>query len=567
MNFANPIALHLGWLGIALIALYLIDLLRTKSKVAAEPIWNATFARQPRWNRWRKFASLSCHLLALAAIVLAAADLRWYNDTGRPVVLIVDISASTTHTLSEDDPTRFELIYEAAWQLVEKRPRLQKMAILAVGSTARWHCQFTTNQDVLRQAIPKQPTYGATSVQTAIELLEDVRIDGERPRIILVGDGCYPINETSQGKIEQLVLGESHDNQAITHFSLRPVPGQPGRQSLAMEVVNNSSQPVNLPLSVISHSRELFSREVSVAEGTSRIESFDVYVGDPALLQAGINRADSFSMDNETRVAFAPRQPIKVRVIGSQRWTDLFESLRQYEVLPDGSDKTADITAVFGQAPSPFPKGRVLVFDPIGTSPHWNSVTKEPWTPTSFVASHGGMATEIRLDSAAIDDYYKLDFVGQPTQQILAADGRPIVSRLVSQLVSQLADNVTVVHLGIDSSDLTKRADLAVFIDQLIQNIGSEDNLPYGSFSTADLVVRDRDGTESVQIFDKLQAEPVPVDLLSLQESNLRQIQKSELTVADITLGRMMSLSPALLLLAIALLTFEWRCFQRRQLI
>jgi len=52
-----------------------------------------------------------------------------------------------------------------------------------------------------------------------------------------------------------------------------------------------------------------------------------------------------------------------------------------------------------------------------------------------------------------------------------------------------------------------------------------------------------------------------------LQESNLRQIQKSELTVADITLGRMMSLSPALLLLAIALLTFEWRCFQRRQLI
>ncbi|MFT5527188.1 MAG: hypothetical protein ACI9HK_005170 [Pirellulaceae bacterium] len=590
MSFANPFALQFGWLAVALLAVYLIGLLPKKSNVAAEPIWKATFDKQPRWNQWRKFASLLFHLLAFAAIVLAAADLRWYNDTGRPVVVIIDVSASTINTgqpnsgqpnseqPNSEQPsksTRFQSIYKTAWQLIEKRPRLQKMAILAVGSSPRWQCPFTTDQDVLREAIPKQPTHGATSMQTAVDLLQDVRIDGEKPRIIIVGDGCYPLDDETVEQVEQLVVGESVNNYGITGFALRRVAGRPGTQNLALEIANNSSESLTFPLSVAHHSNELFSREVQIAPGEKKIASFDVHLGDPVTLRAKLGRPDGFALDNAAHVAFAPYLPLRIRVLGEQRWTVAAQSLRQYEILSDAEfdvEEEADVTVIVGRAPAVFPTGKVLVFDPAGSSPLWNSTKVERWTSELIASPHDELFKGLRIDNAAIDNYFDIEFTSDPSHQILTSNGRPIVSYLAG-------NNVIVFHFGIDSADLIKRGEFAVLVDNAIQQLVGGNNRPSGSFSTSDIVVQsqfvaqnrtDEAGSmaiETLQIFGQIQTEPIPIDLLNLLESNMIQIQQHNLTVNDITLGRMLSLSPALLLLAIVLLTLEWRCFQRRQLI
>ena len=111
-------------------------------------------------------------------------DIENLNSVETPfhVVLMLDTSQSTMFKMED--------IQDAAYAFVKQLRRDDQVMVMSFDSKVRFHCDFTTNHDEMRQAIYETRTGGSTKLYEAVDKVVDrlETIEG-RKAIVLFTDG------------------------------------------------------------------------------------------------------------------------------------------------------------------------------------------------------------------------------------------------------------------------------------------------------------------------------------------------------------------------------------------
>jgi len=174
MNWKQPALL---WLLVAvggLLTLYLSTLRRVPRRGAiALPTWTTAEAAAAHAGRIRRHLPAAMFMLATAVALIGAAGpvMPRPSPTGRPVVLIIDVSRS----MEENDirPSRIEASKTAALEFVRRLPRQTQAALVSFGNYATLVVPLTSDRERLREGIRHLTTQLRTQLGTG--LMEGVR--------------------------------------------------------------------------------------------------------------------------------------------------------------------------------------------------------------------------------------------------------------------------------------------------------------------------------------------------------------------------------------------------------
>lgn len=179
MTWKYPALLWLLLAAGGLLALYVATLRRVPRRGAlALPTWTIAEAAAAHAGRLRRHLSAAIFLLAIVAALLGAAGpvVPWPTPTGRPVVLIIDVSRS----MEENDirPSRIEASKTAALEFASRLPRESQAGLVSFGNYATLVVPLTADRERLRAGIESLTTQLRTQLGTG--LLEGVRaVTGE----------------------------------------------------------------------------------------------------------------------------------------------------------------------------------------------------------------------------------------------------------------------------------------------------------------------------------------------------------------------------------------------------
>ncbi|MGH2403641.1 MAG: vWA domain-containing protein [bacterium] len=177
-----------------LIVLYLSALGRKPARGAVRfPLWLVAEAAAHA-GPVRRHLSAGLFLLALAACVLGAAGpvVPWPAPTGRPVVLIIDVSRSMEET--DIPPSRIEASKAAALEFVKRLPRVTQVALVSFGNYATLVVPPTPERERMREGIRNLTTQLRTQLGTG--LMEGVRaVTGEGNAASPPGGNAAPVGQ------------------------------------------------------------------------------------------------------------------------------------------------------------------------------------------------------------------------------------------------------------------------------------------------------------------------------------------------------------------------------------
>lgn len=173
-----------------LIALYALALGRKPARGAVRyPLWLVADAAA-QGGPVRRHLPAGLLMLALAATLMGAAGpiVPWPAPSGRPVVLIIDVSRSMEE--SDIPPSRIEAAKTAALEFVAKLPRSTNVALVSFGNYATVVVPLTPDRARLREGIKNLRTQLRTQLGNG--LMEGVReVTGEG--IATSGPGAWPL--------------------------------------------------------------------------------------------------------------------------------------------------------------------------------------------------------------------------------------------------------------------------------------------------------------------------------------------------------------------------------------
>lgn len=169
------------WLLLALgglIAAYLSTFKRIRTRGAVRfPTWAASEAAVHA-GRIRQHLPAGIFMLAVAAALVGAAGpmVPWPVPTGKPVVLIIDVSRSMEET--DIPPSRIEASKTAALEFARRLPRSSRLALVSFGNYATLVVPLTPDRARVRDGISSLTTQLRTQLGTG--LMEGVRaVTGE----------------------------------------------------------------------------------------------------------------------------------------------------------------------------------------------------------------------------------------------------------------------------------------------------------------------------------------------------------------------------------------------------
>ena len=278
MQFLNPSFLHLAWLALIPLALYLFRR-RAKRVPVSTLLFFRSLAREHQESAWlRQLKRILSLLLTLAVIafgVLAlarpAADAG--ADTPGSMVILLDRSASMAATDAQGQ-TRLKAAQDFIRQRVRSLPDSVVVSLIAFDAKPSVLLSRSRNRRELMRlldgvtATPREgKTEGAIAVARRLAELE------KPSEIWHVGDQAFPLGEpTEELKLTfRSVALSTPLNVGITGFQIRKAPLARGRYEAFAKIsaasANSRSVQTNLEVRIAGRLSQL--REIELAPGAS----------------------------------------------------------------------------------------------------------------------------------------------------------------------------------------------------------------------------------------------------------------------------------------------------------
>ncbi|MHB0998859.1 MAG: vWA domain-containing protein [Armatimonadota bacterium] len=382
MSFLSPLSLLLLIpLGGIIIILYLLKLKRREQTVSSIMLWQdavADIQANAPFQKLKKNLLLLLQLIILFMMVTAIARpyMRSKGVSDNKIVVILDTSASMRAV--DVKPSRFDDAKSRALDIVSKMGPGNTMLVMTAGTKAKVAASFTSDKRSLTETITRlQPADTGCNMRQAM-LLALSLIAGKSttpPRVVVLSDGGFEtISDLSarDAKIDFMRIGKSCDNMAITGMASRKALS--GEQQVFIGLKNFSKKEYRFNLEVYLNDNILDIREKTVPAGASRQEIIKDVDRLSGRITAKLDLIDDLEADNSASVYLSGAKKISVLLVSKGNVflqnalnLDPRTQITRSDYMPsDFKDRSYDLVVFDRTAPpSDLPQGGYLL---IGTS-------------------------------------------------------------------------------------------------------------------------------------------------------------------------------------------------------
>jgi hypothetical protein len=382
-------------------ALYLLRLRRRRVVVAFAPLWlGAAGAGRAarRTRRLRHWLSLALALGLFAAILIGAVDLgpetpgRGAIDRGgRSLVLLIDRSASMSAT---DEPgSRLAAARRRADEIVRGLAPADSAMVASFGADATAESGFESDPRRLARAVAGvAPSGEPGDLQRALAFAAASLRGRPRPTVVLVSDGGFsddarrlaPVDPDGRAlDVRYAPVGRRADNVGILSLAARRIPADPGAVETALVVQSFRPTAATVGVEIASGGTIVDKVELTLAPGERRRLTLPNLFAPDARIEARLtgahNLTDDLSEDDHATATIPPLPRRRIlRVGGADLYLDgallgLGRTVRVDRLPAADADRAADrahdydLVVFDGVTSSAAPKaGRFLYFDPQG---------------------------------------------------------------------------------------------------------------------------------------------------------------------------------------------------------
>ena len=198
MSFFTPSAAWLFFLVLPLVALYFLKLKRPRVTVPSLVLWRRVLDDQrvnTPFQRFKRNLLLLLQLLLLLLLILAAMQPFFRGKDGRAVRLpvLIDCSASMAARDERGGEPRLELAKRRVKDLIEGLLPDQEMAIISFSDTARQRIGFTSNKQLLKNALEEIEVEEVPSqMEHAFRMAKALGRGAVFDELVLLSDGNVP---------------------------------------------------------------------------------------------------------------------------------------------------------------------------------------------------------------------------------------------------------------------------------------------------------------------------------------------------------------------------------------
>lgn len=603
MGLLTPLVLLLSVpLAGAIILLYLLKLKRKEKVVSSVFLWRHAIqdvqANAP-FQKLRKnlllFIQIGVVLLTIAALARPFAHVT--GLTGQNIVIIIDSSASMNST--DVSGSRFDEAKRLAIGTLNRMGRGDSMLVIAAAAKTRVTSSFTSDRKSLAAAISAlRPKDTRANLREAMVLGLSLVAKKKNPQIVVISDGGFGgVSDIDPGKakISFIKIGKRSDNVGIIALDTRKTLS--GTQQVFVGLRNCSDRVRDFNFEVYLNDKLVDIREESLEKGSSKQEILTGLPEAGGRLTVKLDIKDDLAADNSGHVYLAAPKRLSVLIMtkGNLFLEHAFNLNPRTEVVKAG-ETPADISkydiAVFDgiKPPDVLPKGGYIFINtdckaaPAKCSKQISRPSIADWSkshPTTAYIDFSGMQIE-RANNLTISSWGK---------ELIECEGGMIAAAGEN-------NGRRVVMLGWDllKSDFPLRVGFPIFITNCIEWLGGSrsgvgniairtgDVLPIDLQGQREAQVSDPDGRETrlntgyfddtervgvykVKVGNKTQE--FACNLLSPDESDITpkgEIKLGERNVARSTGGIKTNREfwRIILLVGLALLSFEWYAFHRR---
>ncbi|MCC6292407.1 MAG: VWA domain-containing protein [Bryobacterales bacterium] len=305
------------------VALYLLDRSRRRVRVAALRFWTQSSrpVESEQRRRIRQWPSLLLQLLSIAALLLAASQLRWGSrETGaRDHVLLLDTSAwSAARTAGQGGTeTLLDRSKSMALAYVRALPAADRVMVAYADGLATPVTAFESDRrrtvEALRRAAPGE---SALNLAQALEfargaLRRHARSAGE---IVLAGGNRIMTGETSlpsqwPANLRLLLPTGNPENVGIRKIGLRPSPEEAGLWRILVSVRNYGARPHTAELTLLFGGAPAGGRTLQLAPGQEVETAMEYRTRAAGLLEARVRAAGDRFRGDDRAVLELPSQP------------------------------------------------------------------------------------------------------------------------------------------------------------------------------------------------------------------------------------------------------------------
>jgi hypothetical protein len=556
---------------VAIGALYLIRTRRRRVVVAFAPLWLglAGEAQTARWaRRWRHWLSLALALAVFAAIWLGGRDPRppAVDRAGRSLVILIDRSASMS---ARDQPgTRLGAAKARAAELVAGLRAADRALVASFAAETVAESGFEADPRRLGEAIATvSPSDESGDLPRALAFAAAVLRDRPAPTVVIVSDGGFAPDQTQPPPpagvdLRYAPVGVRARNVGILGFAARRLPADPGVVETALIVQSFGPDAAHADLEIGSGGAVVDRLNLALKPGERRRVVLADLFAPEARLEARLTRAaseaDDLPLDDHARATIPPLPRRRVlRVGGADLYLDgallslgrmvHIDRLAAAEVdhaLPRAQDY--DLVIFDGVTPSAPPAaGRFLYLNPEGAGSPFavRGTVRDPVLDPASLRREHPLLRQLDLSDVNVAEAHRLS-LGAGDLALAGSFGVPLV-------VARERPGLRIAALAFDprSSDLPMRPAFPLLIANAL------------GWATrgGDAVdaIRSDAMPETETIRDARESDTTPAATLTIGDRQLRPPDPPERHPAP----RVPRLA---LMLAVALLLFEWASYHRR---
>lgn len=340
LNFSPGELLAIFGVTAALItALYLLDRARRRQVVASLRFWTqAARLTEIRRRRIREPLSLVLQLLALALLLLAAAQMRWGSreDRAEDHVLLLDTSAWMAARPDSASGTLLDRARELALGYLDALPAEDRVMLVRAEALATPVTAFETDRKLLRRTIEaSRPGAGALHLEQAIDFARRVqRLHARRPgEIVYAGCGRTVDDATAMAEIPRLrllIMDCRIENAGIRKIGLRHSPTEADLWEMYVSVRNYGARARRLELRALLAGSPAGLRSLNLDAGAEAEAIFPLRTRAASPVELALEPGDRFPADDRARIELPAQRSLKVIV-----YSDRPERLRAaFEASP-----------------------------------------------------------------------------------------------------------------------------------------------------------------------------------------------------------------------------------------
>lgn len=364
------------------------------------------------------------------------------------------------------------------------------------GGDTRWDRAVSLARDIIANAgatstftlVDTTSTTRAVTVDTradAFEALKTFTVGAKAGRfptvdrgdeLVFISDGVSPRN-VPEGVTRRSVF-EAAKNVGVTAFEVRPIPASTLAHEVFIEVVNASSEPADVSLSIDVGKRRLLAQPLTLGAGEVHHETARIPPGIGGLLHArATTDDDAFPLDDDAYAVVAEQQRLRVGLVtvgneflSAALGADPHVSLSA--IVSGAYTGKEDVDAyVFDRfAPASAPQRPALYFAP----------SPRAWlgTPAAEIGDRALLPTEpdhpllqfVSLADVRVKRATPID--GDSWRGIVSAGDAPIV------VVRESPTRAAVVAFDLEASDFSTQLAFPIFLQNAVRWLGGDDIVP-----------------------------------------------------------------------------------------